>query len=762
DRPWMEGLLQAINKTKIIFAHYPLRLPAGSAADPGFYAMSSQEKQTLQSIMKENEVIAYLSGHLHEPFIFKDAVSGALNIGAPALTQKNSYDVIIFDNGKISSNLAYLNKWPVIVIFGPEQYYQDGGGKTISGDVVIKTKIFSGSEIVSVKFQVNDSSNFIEMNNMNNGVWEKEWNTQAVSNGIHKIIVTAQDKKGDINNAQIYVDVNNLNPSPTPTLIPITTLTPTPTPIATPTPVQTTTLELSETRGTAEMEVYTYWNSSWYFGGRQYLKIPKGYSGTIKNVSLELHYYGDNQLTAMISKTDGSNQKTSQSTVSGDRREWVNFTFDYEIKEGEEYHIWLKKQSQNPVKWLTYLSNPLNPIDTKKNYKVSITSAGVISPPPAIQGIGIWFNVDEFTIDADADNKLIDLKLDLVKKYYQNGDYYYLHFYNSSDRLEKIVNNVPNDAQLMITCASVNRCRDRALPAYDEAPEYIRDRIDWLAYDLEDWDNSEGDQDDPIASINELKNLLNQNGRNLKLMFIPGTLLMYRDNFNLISQAAPLVDGWIIQAQVFMSDYYNIPKSFPTQSNEDFFAYHTQRYRDEIKANNQNIPILAQIRLARYCHTGGTVCGWEYQVEFPVRDKEDLYNNYYLKIRNFLDGVLIMDAHDDDNPDENQHRPEVFEFFLHKRAGITPTPTPGPLCPDTCPKITSSSTGAGCYVSLSWEKVSGAEKYRIYRNSSYKETTSASYIWKSLPCGNTSLYSVSPVFPNCPVKKCPGIALTTP
>lgn len=794
DRSWMENLLQETDKAKIVFAHYPLRLPAGSTVDPSFYAMSSQERITLQSIMKENQVIAYLSGHLHEAFTFKDDVSGALNIGAPAITQKSSYDVIILDNGKISSNLAYLNKWPIVVVFSPDQYYQDGGGETISGNVAIKTKVFSSSSIVSVKFQVDDGSNPVEMNNMGNGIWEKEWNTQATSNGIHKITVTARDGSGDINNAQIYVDVNNSSPSPTPTIaptptpIPTVTLTPsptsTPTPIATPTPVQPTTLELSEIRGTSEMEVYTYWNISWYFGGRQYFKVPEGYSGTINNVSLELHHYGDNQLTAMISKADGSKQRTSQATVLGDRKGWVDFAFNYDIEENETYNIWLKKQSQNSVKWLTFLSSPLNAIDTKKNYKISITPEFVPIPTPTIvptptpvtQGIGVWFQANEFIIDADGDKKLVDLKFDLIKNYSQSEDYYYLHFYNDSGRLEKIVNNVPDNTQLMITCSSINKCRDQVLPMYDNASEYIKERIGWLAYDLEDWDNSEGDQDDPVASVNELNDLLSQNGRDLKLMFIPGTLLMYRDNFNLISQTAQEVDGWIIQAQVFMSDYYNIPKSFPTQSDEEFFAYHTRQYRDEIVSANSNIPVLAQIRLGRYCHSGGTVCGWEHQVEFPVRDKETLYNHYYLRIRDFLDGVLIMDALDDDNPDENQHRPKVFEFFLQKRAGVTPTPTPSPTstptliptptpvpsCPNVCPKITSASTGAGCYVQLSWEEVSGAEKYRIYRNSSYKETTNTSYTWKWLPCNNTSLYSVSPVSSSCSVIKCPAIALTTP
>ena len=96
----------------------------------------------------------------------------------------------------------------------------------------------------------------------------------------------------------------------------------------------------------------------------------------------------------------------------------------------------------------------------------------------------------------------------------------------------------------------------------------------------------------------------------------------------------------------------------------------------------------------------------------------------------------------------------------------TPTPTPPPSCPDVCPTITSWSSGwtasSGCYVRLSWTAVSGASSYRIYRNQAYKETTQTTYTWNWLPCNNTSLYSVSPVFAGCPVKSCPGIGVKTP
>jgi len=93
----------------------------------------------------------------------------------------------------------------------------------------------------------------------------------------------------------------------------------------------------------------------------------------------------------------------------------------------------------------------------------------------------------------------------------------------------------------------------------------------------------------------------------------------------------------------------------------------------------------------------------------------------------------------------------------------TPTPTPSPsFCPDVCPKITSWSSGPGCYVRLSWTAINGAASYRIYRNQAYKETTQTTYTWNWLPCNATSLYSVSPVFPNCPVKSCSGIWIKTP
>ncbi|MBU1126783.1 discoidin domain-containing protein, partial [Patescibacteria group bacterium] len=97
---------------------------------------------------------------------------------------------------------------------------------------------------------------------------------------------------------------------------------------------------------------------------------------------------------------------------------------------------------------------------------------------------------------------------------------------------------------------------------------------------------------------------------------------------------------------------------------------------------------------------------------------------------------------------------------------ITPTPTPAPSgnCPILCPAITSTSSGAGCFVKLSWLAVENAQKYYIYRNSNpespnpyFKTTTAIEYIWNWLPCKNNSLYSVSAVVAGCPIKICPAV-----
>jgi len=119
------------------------------------------------------------------------------------------------------------------------------------------------------------------------------------------------------------------------------------------------------------------------------------------------------------------------------------------------------------------------------------------------------------------------------------------------------------------------------------------------------------------------------------------------------------------------------------------------------------------------------------------------------------------------NHDSQNTRNYNFTFLVPTPTPTpTPTATPTPSCPDACPTITSWSSGwtasSGCYVRLSWTAVSGASSYRIYRNQSYQETTQTTYTWNWLPCNNTSLYSVSPVFTGCPVKSCPGIGIKTP
>lgn len=207
DSGWVQNLLSSTSKKGLIFAHYVLRLPQGSTADPGFYEMPPAERSALQSIMTNYGVPAYLNGHLHQPFVLEDNVSSAVEISGPDLGSKGKYAIVTSDNGVISSNFVSLGDWPAIVITQPQQYYPDGGTKEISGKVKIRVKTFSNSTVNSVIYKIDDGGFFSPLDNLGNGVWEKEWDSSVKGPGLHSIIVNAQDAAGGSKNTVVQIKV---------------------------------------------------------------------------------------------------------------------------------------------------------------------------------------------------------------------------------------------------------------------------------------------------------------------------------------------------------------------------------------------------------------------------------------------------------------------------------------------------------------------------------------------------------------------------
>lgn len=229
NESWIRGLLSSTSNKGIVFSHYVLRLPQGSLADPGFYQMSAADDTILQNILRDYQVPAYLSGHLHQPFLLEDYVSHAVEIGGPALSDKGTYNIITIDNGIVSSNEIALGDWPAIVITSPQRYYPDGGSKEISGSQKIRVKIFDNVNIPSVLYKIDDQG-WQRMNRLSNSVWEATADFGTINPGVHAIIVQALDSFGRSHNAVIQVKSRQSQTTPTPTPTPTLLPTPTPTP----------------------------------------------------------------------------------------------------------------------------------------------------------------------------------------------------------------------------------------------------------------------------------------------------------------------------------------------------------------------------------------------------------------------------------------------------------------------------------------------------------------------------------------------------
>lgn len=241
NESWVRGSLSSTSNQGIIFSHYLLRIPQGSTADPSFYQMPPNDVTVLQNVMRDHQVPAFMSGHLHQAFLLEDSVSHAVEIGGPTLSSQGTYEIITIDNGIVSSNTVTLDDWPAIVITSPQRFYSDGGTKEITGNQKIRAKIYDDAAITSVLYKIDDYTSYQPMTNLGNNVWETTRNFDMTNSGIHTIYVQATDASGRAKYTTIDVKVlqGQLTPTPTPTNTP--TITPTPTSTGTPTPTNSPT-----------------------------------------------------------------------------------------------------------------------------------------------------------------------------------------------------------------------------------------------------------------------------------------------------------------------------------------------------------------------------------------------------------------------------------------------------------------------------------------------------------------------------------------
>lgn len=257
--------------------------------------------------------------------------------------------------------------------------------------------------------------------------------------------------------------------------------------------------------------------------------------------------------------------------------------------------------------------------------------------------VGCWFQYDEMRSGA------ADFKLETIRSARSPG-YFLIHFGTGTgffdQWIDQIAAGVPGDAELMYSCSSVRKC--------DLAIGRLPERVDWIAYDLEGWDHSEGDQDDIRASVMAAAELAHSHGK--LLMFIPCSKLLFDENHHLIPLLAPLVDGWIVQGQWF-------------QLTERDFVADATAYYDLIRQGDAEIPVLIQLRMNRFNWKGNV--GWDPYFPPETHTAEGLYEHYWLPLADRYDGVLLADYADDNNPDPEQRRPwGYWRFVMQERQEV--------------------------------------------------------------------------------------------
>jgi len=253
----------------------------------------------------------------------------------------------------------------------------------------------------------------------------------------------------------------------------------------------------------------------------------------------------------------------------------------------------------------------------------------------SIMFVGAWFSYDEMR-SGNVDLKLQSIQMSGVPAYHL------IHFGAGTgwfdEWIDKLVSAMPEGHKLMYCCSSLRKCEF----AIDRLPG-----VNWIAYDLEGWAHSEGDQDDIVASVRAAVELAHAHGK--KLAFIPCSKLLYDENHHLIPIVAEMVDLWVVQGQWF-------------QLTESDYISEVTKYHRLIRLGNQAIPVLIQLRLNRYDWKGND--GWDPYYPLATHTGIGLYNNYWMPVAHLFDGVLIADYADDNNPAADWRRPGTYHWFM--------------------------------------------------------------------------------------------------
>jgi len=191
-----------------LFDHSENSLVVGERNDRG--------ARDLVEYMTDYEVSAYIYGHTHHNSVYfvehPDTDEKVMVMNTGSLKNDGSYRIIAVDNGAVSSTVAEVRRWPVVLITSPADRYLGGGNPhsfPISQSVAnpVRAFIFCGSEYSadSAGIYIDDEDGEAGMMHRVSEdreepiyhLWEGYWDTSEVADGEHGITVRAECVKSD-------------------------------------------------------------------------------------------------------------------------------------------------------------------------------------------------------------------------------------------------------------------------------------------------------------------------------------------------------------------------------------------------------------------------------------------------------------------------------------------------------------------------------------------------------------------------------------
>lgn len=184
---WLDLQLrrQAPHGPTLLFQHRPLAVPPDLVMPPigGGWLVTEPMRSALEGMMTRYDVPAWVSGHLHEPFIaaFGDQ---AVDFGAPATALKTVYYVYVLEGRQVALGRGKIGFWPLIVPVSPAIRPHP---VPVAGQVPLRVRVFADVPVASVSFRVN-SGPWSPLASRPGGLWEAGWLPDSSLSGLESTL----------------------------------------------------------------------------------------------------------------------------------------------------------------------------------------------------------------------------------------------------------------------------------------------------------------------------------------------------------------------------------------------------------------------------------------------------------------------------------------------------------------------------------------------------------------------------------------------